>query len=127
MTTPRDFNEIPDHIRKHNNHYLRINTTQESTGNDYTPIKTIVTIRTYQTQGEWETQVAPATEQTFEKEEPLYEALHGGINHDIITLASLTQYYPSRGGKSEPLMGWTIFWILRVCIRVSYRHDNYLL
>ena len=37
MKTPKDFNEIPNHIRKHNNHYLRINTTQESTGNEYTP------------------------------------------------------------------------------------------
>lgn len=100
MTTTEDFNEIPDHIRKHHNHYLRINTTQESTGNDYTPIKTIVTISSYRTQCEWETQTTPATEQTFEKEEPLYEALHGGINHDMITLASLTQYYP--------LLGWHI-------------------
>ena len=100
MSTPKDINKIPIHIREHNNHYLRISTTQESTGNDYTPIKTIVTIRTYPTQGEWETQTAPATEQTFEKEEPLYEALHGGINHDIITLASLTHHYP--------LLGWHI-------------------
>lgn len=105
MTTPRDFNEIPDHIRKHNNHYLRINTTQESTGNDYTPIKTIVTISSYRTQCEWETQAAPATEQTFEKEEPLYEALHGGINHDMITLASLTQYYPLTGQQIRTVDG----------------------
>lgn len=97
MTKHEDFNEIPNHIRKHNNHYLWINTTQESTGNDYTPIKTTVTIRTYPTQGDWETQAAPATEQTFEKEEPLYEALHGGINHDMITLASLTHHYPLLG------------------------------
>lgn len=105
MTTTEDFNEIPDHIRKHHNHYLRINTTQESTGNDYTPIKTIVTISSYRTQCEWETQAAPATEQTFEKEEPLYEALHGGINHDMITLASLTQYYPLTGQQIRTVDG----------------------
>lgn len=105
MTIPKDFNEIPSHIRKHNNHYLRVNTTQESTGNDYTPIKTIVTISSYQTQGEWETQAAPATEQIFEKEEPSYEALHGGINHDIITLASLTQYYPLLGRHIKTVDG----------------------
>lgn len=105
MTNPKDFNEIPSHIRKHNNHYLRINTTQESTGNDYTPIKTIVTISTYPTQGEWETQAAPKTEQTFEKEEPLYEALHGGINHDIITLASLTNHYPLLGREIKTVDG----------------------
>lgn len=105
MTTPKDFNEIPNHIRKHNNHYLRVNTTQESTGNDYTPIKTIVTISSYPTQGEWATQVAPATEQTFEKEEPLYEALHGGINHDIITLASLTNHYPLLGREIKTVDG----------------------
>lgn len=105
MKTPKDFNEIPNHIRKHNNHYLRINTTQESTGNEYTPIKTIVTIRAYQTQGEWETQAAPATEQTFEKEEPVYEALHGGINHDIITLASLTHHYPLTGRQIRTVDG----------------------
>ena len=105
MTKHEDFNEIPSHIRKHNNHYLRINTTQESTGNDYTPIKTTVTIRTYPTQGEWETQAAPATEQTFEKEEPLYEALHGGINHDIITLASLTHHYPLLGRQIRTVDG----------------------
>ena len=99
MTIPKDFNEIPNHIRKHNNHYLRVNTTQESTGNDYTPIKTIVTISSYQTQG------APATEQIFEKEEPVYEALHGGINHDIITLASLTQYYPLLGRHIKTVDG----------------------
>lgn len=105
MTTTEDFNEIPDHIRKHHNHYLRINTTQESTGNDYTPIKTIVTISSYRTQCEWETQAAPATEQTFEKEESLYEALHGGINHDMITLASLTQYYPLTGQQIRTVDG----------------------
>ena len=105
MTTTEDFNEIPDHIRKHHNHYLRINTTQEFTGNDYTPIKTIVTISSYRTQCEWETQAAPATEQTFEKEEPLYEALHGGINHDMITLASLTQYYPLTGQQIRTVDG----------------------
>ena len=105
MTITEDFNEIPDHIRKHHNHYLRINTTQESTGNDYTPIKTIVTISSYRTQCEWETQAAPATEQTFEKEEPLYEALHGGINHDMITLASLTQYYPLTGQQIRTVDG----------------------
>lgn len=105
MTTTKDFNEIPHHIRKHNNHYLRINTTQESTGNDYTPIKTIVTIRTYPTQGEWENQAAPAIERTFEKEEPLYEALHEGVNHDMITLASLTQYYPLLGREIKTVDG----------------------
>ena len=89
--------EIPSYLSKNSSHYLRISTTQESTGNDCTPIKTIVTIRTYPTQGEWETPGTPVAEQTFEKEEPLYEALHGGINHDIITLASLTQYYPLLG------------------------------
>lgn len=105
MSTTKDFNEIPSHIREHNNHYLRINTTQESTGNDYTPIKTIVTISAYQTQGDWETQAAPATEQTFEKEEPVYEALHGGINHDIITLASLTHHYPLTGRQIRTVDG----------------------
>lgn len=105
MTTPKDFNEIPSHIRKHNDHYLRINTTQESTGDDYTPIKTIVTISAYQTQGDWETQAVSATEQTFEKDEPLYEALHGGINHDMITLASLTQYYPLTGRHIRTIDG----------------------
>lgn len=113
MSTPKDFNEIPIHIREHNNRYLRVNTTQESTGNEYAPIKTIVTIRTYQTQGEWETQAVPATEQTFEKEEPLYEALHGGINHDIITLASLTQYYPLTGRQIRTVDGVDDFLYVR--------------
>ncbi len=120
MTTPRDFNEIPIHIREHNNHYLRVNTTQESTGNDYTPIKTIVTISTYLTQGEWETQAAPATEQAFEKEEPLYEALRGGINHDMITLASLTQYYPLTGREIRTVDGADNFLDVRgVCKNIS--------
>ena len=105
MTTLKDFTEIPSHIRKHNNYYLRVNTTQESTGNDYTPIKTIVTIRTYPTQGEWETQAAPTTEQTFGKEEPLYEALHSGINHDILILASLTHHYPLLGRHIKTVDG----------------------
>jgi hypothetical protein len=89
--------EIPSYLSKNSSHYLRISTTQESTGNDYTPIKTIVTIRAYPTQGEWETQGTPVAEQTFEKEEPLYEVLHSGVNHDVIILASLTQYYPLLG------------------------------
>ena len=105
MTITEDFNEIPDHIRKHHNHFRRMNTTQESTVNYYTPIKTIVTISSYRTQCEWETQAAPATEQTFEKEEPLYEALHGGNNHDMITLASLTQYYPLPGQQIRTVDG----------------------
>lgn len=105
MTATEDFNEIPNHIRKHHNHYLRINATQESTGNDYTPVKTIVTIRTYPTQGDWETQTKPATERTFEKEEPLYEALHGGVNHDIINLASLTHHYPLLGRHIKTVDG----------------------
>ena len=105
MTTLKDFTEIPSHIRKHNNYYLRVNTTQESTGNDYTPIKTIVTIRTYPTQGEWETQGTPVAEQTFEKEEPLYEALHSGINYDILILASLTHHYPLLGRHIKTVDG----------------------
>lgn len=109
MTTTKDFNEIPSHIRKHNNHYLRVNTTQESTGNEYTPIKTIVTIRAYPTQAEWETQAAPVTERTFEKEEPLYEALHGGINHDILILASLTHHYPLLGRHIKTVDGMDNF------------------
>lgn len=105
MTDREDFNEIPSYINKNSNHYLLVNTTQESTGNDYTPIKTIVTISSYPTQAEWETQAAPATEQIFEKEEPLYEALHGGINHDIINLASLTHHYPLLGRHIKTVDG----------------------
>ena len=105
MTTPADFDEIPSYINKNSNHYLRINTTQESTGNDYTPIKTTVTIRAYPTRNEWKTQGTPVAEQTFEKEEPLDEALHSGVNHDAITLASLTQHYPLLGRHIETVDG----------------------
>lgn len=47
----------------------------------------------------------PVAEQTFEKEEPLYEVLHSGVNHDVIILASLTHHYPLLGREIKTVDG----------------------